>query len=102
MNGLSLQAGRYIKIAIQDQGIGIPPEYLPKIFDPYFTTKQKPAAAGLATTYSIIKSHEGHISVQSKLGEGTTFQVYFPAVNNKLPLNQKKIGGCWLGQARSW
>lgn len=79
MNDLSLQAGNYVKIAIQDQGIGIPPEYLPKIFDPYFTTKQAGSGLGLATTYSIIKGHEGHISAQSKLGKGTTFQIYLPA-----------------------
>jgi CheY-like chemotaxis protein len=79
LNDLSLHSGNYVKIAIQDQGIGIPPEYLHKIFDPYFTTKQAGSGLGLATTYSIIKSHEGHISVKSKLGKGTTFQIYLPA-----------------------
>ncbi|MFZ2090077.1 MAG: PAS domain S-box protein, partial [Desulfobaccales bacterium] len=55
--GLPLPPGKYIKIEIKDQGIGIPPDYLPKIFDPYFSTKQKGSGLGLATAYSIIKNH---------------------------------------------
>ncbi|MBA4390850.1 MAG: hybrid sensor histidine kinase/response regulator [Syntrophus sp. (in: bacteria)] len=74
----NLQAGRYIKISITDQGIGIPEEYLGSIFDPYFTTKQKGSGLGLAVSYSIIKNHNGHISVESTLGVGTTFHIYLP------------------------
>jgi CheY-like chemotaxis protein len=74
----NLPAGRYIKIAITDQGNGIPDEYLSKIFDPYFTTKQKGSGLGLAVCYSIIKSHRGHIRVESTLGVGTTFHIYLP------------------------
>jgi len=83
-NDLSLQSGNYVKITIQDQGIGIPPEYVAKIFDPYFTTKQAGSGLGLATTYSIIKNHNGHISLESKLGEGTTFHIYLPATDQSM------------------
>ena len=69
----------YVKISIIDQGIGIPAELLPKIFDPYFTTKQKGNGLGLATSYSIINKHNGHITVESKIGEGTSFFIFLPA-----------------------
>jgi PAS domain S-box-containing protein len=75
----NLNPGRYVKISFQDQGIGIPEEYLPKIFDPYFTTKQTGSGLGLATAYSIVKSHQGHLGVESRLGKGAVFQVYLPA-----------------------
>lgn len=80
IHGLPINSGDYVKVSIQDQGTGIHPEHLSKIFDPYFTTKQKGNGLGLATTYSIIKRHEGHITVQSELGVGTTFVFYLPAV----------------------
>jgi PAS domain S-box-containing protein len=76
---LSLPEGKYVKLTITDQGIGIPKEYLDKIFDPYFTTKQKGSGLGLATAYSIIKKHSGRIKVNSQLGAGTTFKIYLPA-----------------------
>ena len=71
--------GRYVKISIVDQGIGIPKEHLPKIFEPYFTTKQKGSGLGLAIVYSIIRKHDGYIEVETELGVGTTFKVYLPA-----------------------
>lgn len=70
---------RQVKIAVQDQGVGIDPKHFSKIFDPYFTTKQKGSGLGLATTYSIISKHDGTISVQSQLGKGTTFTILLPA-----------------------
>lgn len=74
-----LKKGKYVKIYIKDKGIGIPAEYLPQIFDPFFTTKQKGNGLGLSTSYSIIQKHEGYMTVESKLGIGTTFYVYLPA-----------------------
>lgn len=74
-----LKAGRYVKISIEDHGIGIPREHLSKIFDPYFTTKQKGSGLGLSIVYSIIKKHDGHITVRSEPGRGTTFTIYLPA-----------------------
>jgi PAS domain S-box-containing protein len=78
-HGLPVKAGKYIKITIKDQGVGIAKDHLLKLFNPYFTTKQKGSGLGLATTYSIIQKHDGHITVESQLGVGTTFHVYFPA-----------------------
>lgn len=78
-NPFLLKGGNYITISIEDNGIGIPQEQLSRIFDPYFTTKQKGSGLGLATTYSIIKNHDGHIMVESKLGIGTIFHIYLPA-----------------------
>ncbi len=76
-----LQQGRYIEITIKDNGIGIPQQYLSKIFDPYFTTKEKGSGLGLATSYSIMKNHGGLIVVNSEVGRGTTFFLYLPATN---------------------
>ena len=76
---LPLQKGKYVKVTVKDHGIGVPQEHLQKIFDPYFTTKQKGNGLGLATTFSIIKKHDGHITVESEIGVGTTFRIYLPA-----------------------
>ena len=76
---LPLKPGNYVRVAVTDQGIGIPQDHIQKIFDPYFTTKQKGSGLGLATTYSIVKRHEGHIAVSSSLGIGTCFTLYLPA-----------------------
>jgi PAS domain S-box-containing protein len=84
--GLSLKPGKYVKMSIQDQGVGIPEENLSKIFDPYFTTKPGGSGLGLATTYSIIKKHEGYITVESEMSVGTTFTIYLPASEKKAPI----------------
>ena len=75
----SLRPGNYVRITVSDQGEGIPPEHLSRIFDPYFSTKPTGSGLGLTTAYSVIKRHYGHISVESKVGEGTTFSVFIPA-----------------------
>lgn len=74
-----LKDGRYVKITVTDQGIGIPQKHLQKIFEPYFTTKQKGSGLGLAVAYSIIKKHSGHIEAEAPVGAGTTFSIYLPA-----------------------
>jgi PAS domain S-box-containing protein len=76
---LHVGAGAYVRVSIADQGIGIPKEHLPRIFDPYFSTKQHGSGLGLATTYSIVKNHGGLIGVESRPGQGTTMEVHFPA-----------------------
>ncbi|MGC2061709.1 MAG: PAS domain S-box protein [Thermodesulfovibrionales bacterium] len=72
------EGGRFVRIDIQDTGTGIPEQNLAKIFDPYFTTKQKGSGLGLATSYSIIRNHGGVIEVTSGLNKGTTFTIYLP------------------------
>jgi PAS domain S-box-containing protein len=81
--------GRYVKITVQDEGTGIDPKHLDRIFDPYFTTKQTGHGLGLATAYSIINKHGGHIGVESELGKGTTFALYLPASNAPQPSDKK-------------
>ncbi len=81
-DGLPLTQKKYIKISVEDEGIGVAREHLQKIFDPYFTTKRQGIGLGLATSYAIIKRHDGHITVDSKLGLGTTFTIYLPASEN--------------------
>lgn len=79
-----LKAGAYVQIEIIDQGIGISEENLNKIFDPYFTTKQKGSGLGLASSYSIVEKHGGTILVRSKVNQGSTFFVYLPAIREKI------------------
>jgi len=69
----------YVSIVICDHGVGIPPQLLDSIFDPYFTTKEKGHGLGLAVTYAIVAKHGGRIAVESEAGEGTTFTVFLPA-----------------------
>jgi nitrogen-specific signal transduction histidine kinase/CheY-like chemotaxis protein len=73
------EPGSYVRISISDKGMGIPPENLGSIFDPYFTTKQIGGGLGLATSHSIIKNHGGFFLVDSTLGRGTTVRVHLPA-----------------------
>ncbi len=85
---IALNNGKYIKITIEDDGIGMPQKNLTKIFDPYFTTKDKVSekgmGLGLAICYSIIKNHEGLITVESKPKVGTTFHIYLPASEKEI------------------
>ena len=77
--GAILAPGRYSKLSVTDHGAGLAAEQLPSIFDPYFATMPNFSGIGLATVYSIVKKHQGHITVESKLGQGTTFHVWLPA-----------------------
>jgi len=97
---LPLKEGGYVKISIKDHGIGIPKEYLPKIFDPYFTTKHKGSGLGLATAYSVIKKHDGHITAESETGIGTTFHIYLPASKEKVLTKKVKDEKPLTGKGR--
>ncbi len=90
---LAAETQHYVKLDIKDTGVGIPANMLDKIFDPYFTTKQKGSGLGLAITHSIIDKHGGSISVQSTHGVGSCFSIYLPAsLQNSLPI--QKITEC--------
>ena len=91
-SSIPLAPGEYIQLSVRDTGTGIPPEHLSRIFDPYFTTKNTGSGLGLAATYSIVKHHEGYITVDSGLGQGTVFHVYLPAVDAPAELTENTTG----------
>jgi PAS domain S-box-containing protein len=82
---LPMPPGRYIRLSVMDHGVGIPKEILSRIFDPYFTTKTKGSGLGLSTSYSIVRNHGGHLTVESEPGIGTVFLVYLPASDEGKP-----------------
>lgn len=88
-DGMALADGSYIHISVQDQGVGIPEKHLPKVFDPYFSTKQKGSGLGLAIAYSIIQRHDGCITVYSEIEKGSVFHIYLPASVEVLPMTEK-------------
>jgi PAS domain S-box-containing protein len=88
-----VKPGDYVRIDVLDHGIGIPNENLGKIFDPFFTTKEKGSGMGLATSYTILKSHGGNIFADSAPAAGTTFRLYVPASRVCVPETRKKREG---------
>ena len=86
-----LPRGNFVRITVHDTGCGIPRENLQRMFDPYFTTKPGGTGLGLAVTYSIVKQHGGHISVDSEWGRGTTFVLYLPASTQALPAPEYSV-----------
>lgn len=86
-NVQAIEPGEYMHVIFKDSGTGIAPENMPKIFDPYFTTKQmgsqKGMGLGLALSHSIIRHHSGRIQAESKPGEGTTIHIYLPVFTDK-------------------
>jgi signal transduction histidine kinase len=78
-----LDAGDYVRIEFSDQGTGISREHLSKVFDPYFSTKQRGAqkamGLGLAVVEAVVKKHGGHVRIESQLNVGTTISILLPA-----------------------
>jgi PAS domain S-box-containing protein len=79
-SSVPLRPGSYVRVSVSDEGPGIPPEHIGRIFDLFFTTKPNGTGLGLATAYSIVLRHDGHIMVQSEPGRGATFTFYVPRV----------------------
>ncbi len=84
VQGETLQPGQYLKLSVRDTGHGIEPEILHRIFEPYYTTREKGAGTGLglAVVHGIVKNHHGAIQASSQVGVGSTFDVYFPKVED--------------------
>jgi CheY-like chemotaxis protein len=98
MEALPLPKGNYVRIDIKDEGIGMSSKQLARMFEPYYTTKQKGSGLGLAAAYSIIKNHDGYITAESGQNVGTTFHIYLPASDKLAPkikekAEKKPVGG---------
>jgi two-component system cell cycle sensor histidine kinase/response regulator CckA len=81
----ALPPGRYLRLVVSDRGVGIPPGQIERIFDPYFTTKRGGRGLGLATAFSVVKRHGGHLLVDSAPGEGSSFTVLLPCTEAEEP-----------------
>lgn len=95
-----LKTGTYLKLTISDTGHGMSSEIIERIFDPYFTTKKKEEGTGLglSVVHGIVKDHGGFIMVNSRLDQGSTFEVYLPMIQEQeLPEKEKQIKPC-----KSW
>jgi two-component system cell cycle sensor histidine kinase/response regulator CckA len=94
--------GPYVRLTVSDTGHGIKPELLERIFDPYFTTKRpdEGSGMGLAVVHGIVKSHGGMITVESKVGEGTTFHIFFPRVEREVTFKTEPLEHFLMGNER--
>jgi len=97
-----LKPGSYLKLSVSDTGHGIHPNAHKKIFNPYFTTKEKEEGTGLglAVVQGIIKSHGGAITVESEVGQGATFHVYLPTIQREVTMDEVESTALPMGQER--
>ncbi len=89
-----IQEGDYTILAVSDTGTGIKAEHIEKIFEPFYTNKKMGRSGtglGLAIVWGTVKDHHGYIDIQTKMGEGTIFTLYFPATREELSVPQKSI-----------
>ena len=99
-DGHGLVPGRYAEVVCRDEGVGISKENQARIFDPYFTTKLKGSGLGLATSYSIVRKHNGIITVESEPGQGAAFRILLPASDMRLPSLVDPVGRVRRGHGR--
>ncbi len=97
---LPLLPGRYIRIMVEDCGGGIEEDVLERIFDPYFSTKESGNGLGLAICYAVVSKHGGYIGARSTVGRGTVFEVYLPAVEDEVPV-EEPVAGLRDGRVRN-
>lgn len=83
--GLTLAAGSYLALTVWDTGAGIPPEIIPHLYEPFFTTKSKGTGLGLSTVYSLTRSMDGEVGVATRQGVGTAFRVFLPCRGRSEP-----------------
>jgi signal transduction histidine kinase/CheY-like chemotaxis protein len=95
-----LAPGRYLRVTVADQGSGVPAEVLPKIFDPYFSTKKTGSGLGLSLSHSIVKQHGGTITADSEPGQGTTFTICLPAAKEGPESHPRETPGIIRGTGR--
>jgi signal transduction histidine kinase len=100
-DGQQIKPGGYVELTVSDTGTGIGADIIDRIFDPYFTTKEvgKGTGLGLSITHGIIKSYDGAITVESSVGQGTTFHVYFPVIQTE---EQKEEESRECPRGREW
>lgn len=97
--------GDYVKLTVSDNGVGISPEVIDRIFEPFYTKKtmgRSGTGLGMAVVWGTVKDHDGYIDVQSELGEGTAFTLYFPITRKKLPTEKPDIlADMYMGKGES-
>lgn len=95
---LQLPTGQYVRLTLKDSGCGIAPELRPKIFDPFFSTKDTNAGLGLSTVYNVAKQSGGAVEVESMQGQGTSVHLYFPLVEKRADGPERSHRDDWSGQ----
>jgi PAS domain S-box-containing protein len=95
-----LSAGEYVQFEVRDDGCGIPPEILRKIFDAFFTTKKHGTGLGLATVMQVVRRHGGHVGVESTVGTGTTFTIFLPRAEQPVAVEARRAPTLRFGTGR--